>query len=143
MPVAVFVHGGFWKCEWGLDLSYAMAEDLAHRGWASWTIEYRRVGYKGNGHQGDEGAGWPGTFQDVATALDKLADVEVEGGTQLDLNRVILIGHSAGGHLALWLTQAHCQSAVSLLPGIIPERRCRIVPAAVVGQAPVADLHAA
>lgn len=47
----------------GLDLSHAMADDLARRGWASWNIEYRRVGFKANGYVGHEGAGWPGTLQ--------------------------------------------------------------------------------
>ena len=156
-PVAVFVHGGFWKSEWALDLEDAMADDLARRGWASWNIEYRRVGFQANEYVPHEGAGWPGTFQDVATALDKLADVAAEleegassgaaggggGGAAppllLDLQRVVLIGHSAGGHLALWLAQAHRQDAVKLL-GDAAARRCRVKPLAVVGQAPVADL---
>jgi len=152
VPVAVFVHGGFWKSEWSLDLSHAMAEDLAQHGWASWNIEYRRVGYKSNGYEGQEGAGFPGTLQDVSTALDSLADIRTpDGEPDLDLERVILIGHSAGGHLALWLAQAHRQTTISLLPPLpgaqehqaASQRRCRIVPLAVVGQAPVADLHEA
>ena len=142
-PVAVFVHGGFWKSEWALDLEVAMADDLAHHGYASWNIEYRRVGYKENEFVSHEGAGWPGTFQDVATALDKLADVAAEVGS-LDMERVILIGHSAGGHLALWLAQAHRQLTVPLLGEEgTAGRRCRVKPLAVVGQAPVADLHQA
>ena len=152
-PVAVFVHGGFWKSEWALDLENAMADDLARRGWASWNIEYRRVGFKANNYVAQDGAGWPGTFQDVATALDKLADVAAEleqmpaagdgaPTPRLDLQRVVLIGHSAGGHLALWLAQAHRQEAVMLL-GEVAARRCRVKPLAVVGQAPVADLEKA
>lgn len=152
-PVAVFVHGGFWKSEWALDLENAMADDLARRGWASWNIEYRRVGCKANNYVAQDGAGWPGTFQDVATALDKLADVAAEleqtpaagdgaPTPRLDLQRVVLIGHSAGGHLALWLAQAHRQEAVNLLGEAAP-RRCRVKPLAVVGQAPVADLEKA
>jgi acetyl esterase/lipase len=117
-----------------------MADDLARRGWASWNIEYRRVGYKANEFVPHEGAGWPGTFQDVATALDKLADVAAEVGS-LDTERVVIIGHSAGGHLALWLAQAYRQMTVPLLGEGTAGRRCRIKPLAVVGQAPVADLH--
>jgi acetyl esterase/lipase len=63
--------------------------DLLRRGWAAWNIEYRRVG---------NGGGWPATFQDVAAAVDLLPDVDAP----LDLQRVSLLGHSAGGHLALW-----------------------------------------
>jgi acetyl esterase/lipase len=55
-----------------------------------WNIEYRRVG---------AGGGWPNTFADVAAAIDRLAEL---GDPRLDLDRVTLIGHSAGGHLALW-----------------------------------------
>ena len=124
-----------------------MADDLARRGWASWNIEYRRVGFKANDYVAQDGAGWPGTFQDVATALDKLADVAAEleqtpATAQLDLQRVVLIGHSAGGHLALWLAQAHRQEAVKLL-GDAATHHCRVKPLAVVGQAPVADLEKA
>lgn len=150
VPIAVFVHGGFWKCEWAHDLAHAMADDLAGFGWASWNLEYRRVGYKANGYEGDEGAGWPGTLQDVATALDKLADVAAARNSDkraafgLDLERVVVIGHSAGGHLALWLAQAYRQTEVGLLACAgRTGQRCRIIPAAVVGQAPVADLHKA
>jgi acetyl esterase/lipase len=70
-----------------------LAQDLANRGIATWNIEYRRVG--------DPGGGWPGTFLDVALAADYLRTIAPT--YQLDLQRVISIGHSAGGHLALWL----------------------------------------
>ena len=87
-PVAVVIHGGFWKAEYGLDLNEALAEDLAERGWAAWNIEYRRLG---------NGGGVPETLDDVSAAIDKLA--ELDG---VDLSRVVTIGHSAGGHLAAW-----------------------------------------
>ncbi len=70
-----------------------LAKDLAARGYAAWNIEYRRVG--------NPGGGWPGTFLDVAQAADYLR--EIAPGYALDLKRVVPIGHSAGGHLALWL----------------------------------------
>ena len=77
-PVAVFVHGGYWKSEWGCDLSLAMADDMVGHGWASWNVEYRRVGYKENGYEPQPGGGWPGTFLDVAAGLDMLADAAAE-----------------------------------------------------------------
>jgi acetyl esterase/lipase len=63
--------------------------DLLRRGWATWNIEYRRVG---------NGGGWPATFEDVAAAIDHLPQVDAP----LDLLLVSVLGHSAGGHLALW-----------------------------------------
>jgi acetyl esterase/lipase len=87
-PVAVLIHGGFWKALYGLDLEAALAEDLAGRGWAAWNIEYRRLG---------NGGGVPATLDDVGAAIDALA--ELDG---VDLSRVVAIGHSAGGHLAAW-----------------------------------------
>jgi pimeloyl-ACP methyl ester carboxylesterase len=87
-PVAVLIHGGFWKALYGLDLEVALAEDLAGRGWAAWNIEYRRIG---------NGGGVPETLDDVGAAIDALAELDA-----VDLSRVIAIGHSAGGHLAAW-----------------------------------------
>lgn len=92
-PVVILIHGGFWHTPYGLDLMDGLGDDLARRGIASWNIEYRRVG--------EPGGGWPGTLIDAARATDRLADL---GKThRLDLARVITVGHSAGGHLALWL----------------------------------------
>ena len=92
-PVVILIHGGYWRARYGLDLMTGLAQDLANRGIAAWNIEYRRVG--------DPGGGWPGTFLDVALAADYLCTVAPR--YNLDLQRVIPIGHSAGGHLALWL----------------------------------------
>jgi acetyl esterase/lipase len=92
-PVVVMVHGGYWRARYDLEHVGHLCADLARRGHATWSLEYRRVGH--------EGGGWPGTFEDVARGLDFLRTL---GGTQpLDLSRVVLMGHSAGGHLALWL----------------------------------------
>jgi dipeptidyl aminopeptidase/acylaminoacyl peptidase len=90
-PVVVLVHGGFWRDRYGLELMEPLAADLVARGWAAWNVEYRRVGASGGG--------WPTTAEDVAAAVDALADL----GAPLDLARVVAVGHSAGGHLALWL----------------------------------------
>lgn len=86
-PVAVLIHGGFWKAEYDLTLMDALCADLAARGWTVWNIEYRRLG---------NGGGVPATLDDVGAAIDALADLEV------DRSRVVAIGHSAGGHLAAW-----------------------------------------
>lgn len=84
-PVAVVIHGGFWKAEYGLTLMDDLCADLAARGWAAWNIEYRRLG---------NGGGVPATLDDVGTAIDFLATLGVD--------EVVTIGHSAGGHLAAW-----------------------------------------
>jgi acetyl esterase/lipase len=86
-PVAVVLHGGFWRAKYDLTLMDALCEDLARRGWAAWNVEYRRLG---------NGGGVPETLEDVSAAIDHLATLG------LDLSRVVTIGHSAGGHLAAW-----------------------------------------
>jgi acetyl esterase/lipase len=92
-PVAVFVHGGCWLSEYDIAHSGKLAAALAANGIATWSLEYRRVG--------DPGGGWPGTFEDIARGADHLASIADE--YVLDLERVIVMGHSAGGQLALWL----------------------------------------
>ena len=92
-PIVILIHGGYWRAQYGLDLMNGLAEDLAKRGYAAWNIEYRRVG--------NMGGGWPGTFQDVAFATDYLR--QIAPFYELDLKKVVPIGHSAGGHLAFWL----------------------------------------
>jgi acetyl esterase/lipase len=92
-PVVVLIHGGCWRNRFDLAYITRLAAWLTAHGWATWTIEYRRLG--------DEGGGWPGTLLDAATALDALRELAVTA--PLDLQRVVTSGHSAGGHLALWL----------------------------------------
>jgi acetyl esterase/lipase len=91
-PVAVFIHGGCWLAEYDIGHSSKLTAALARSGIATWSLEYRRVG--------DDGGGWPGTFQDVGRGTDHLRSIAREH--HLDLDRVIVMGHSAGGHLALW-----------------------------------------
>lgn len=92
-PVVILLHGGcFLKQYEGFAQTSALAADLASRGYAVWNVEYRKLG--------EPGAGYPGTFQDVAAAIDRLRDEAPRYA--LDLNRVVAVGHSAGGHLALW-----------------------------------------
>ncbi|MBM3766607.1 MAG: alpha/beta hydrolase [Acidobacteria bacterium] len=100
-PVVIIVHGGCWVSKLGnlderavaLDLLRPVAADLTAHGFATWNIEYRRVG--------NDGGGWPGSFQDVAAAADHVRKLARKN--RLDLKRVVAIGHSAGGHFALWL----------------------------------------
>jgi acetyl esterase/lipase len=120
-PTVVLIHGGFWKWGWDRTLMTLLAHDLANRGFTAWNIEYRRVG--------QDGGGWPGTFEDVAAATDALA--EIEG---VDTSRVVTVGHSAGGHLAVWLAARH------RLPPGEPGSRPLVRPRAAVSQAGVVDL---
>ncbi|MGZ3622054.1 MAG: alpha/beta fold hydrolase [Ktedonobacteraceae bacterium] len=92
-PIVILIHGGYWRSRYGLGLMNGLAADLAKRSYATWNIEYRRVG--------NMGGGWPGTLQDVALATDYLRKLAPSYG--LDLKKVVPIGHSAGGHLAFWL----------------------------------------
>jgi acetyl esterase/lipase len=128
----VLLHGGFWKVRYTKALMTALAADVIDRGWAAWNLEYRRVGSVPRG-------GWPGTFEDVGAGIDHLAMVAGDYG--LDLTRVVAVGHSAGGHLALW-----AGARAKLPPGAAgaPGPGGRFVPLlAAVGLAPVADLEEA
>jgi acetyl esterase/lipase len=92
-PVVVLIHGGCYLAQYqGLPQTSGMAADLARRGYAVWNIEYRKLG--------EAGAGYPGTFLDVADAVDRIRVDAPKYG--LDPRRVVALGHSAGGHLALW-----------------------------------------
>jgi acetyl esterase/lipase len=92
-PVIVFIHGGCWQAEYDLKHAQPAAAALASEGYVVWLPEYRRLG--------DAGGGWPGTFDDVGTAIDHLRAL-AKKYPQVDTTRVILAGHSAGGQLALW-----------------------------------------
>lgn len=94
-PVVVMVHGGCWLSNLpGTELMNPAAEALKNAGFAVWNIEYRRLGH--------DGGGYPGTFSDVADGADHLRNISDH--FRLDLNRVVATGHSAGGHLATWLS---------------------------------------
>lgn len=97
-PVVVLVHGGCFKAGYATARDLApMADALEDAGIASWNIEYRRLGHAGGG--------WPGTYLDVGNAVDHLRKLATLH--PLDLDRVVLAGHSAGGHLALWTAARH------------------------------------
>lgn len=131
--VSVLVHGGFWR-PGAADGSQAydrrledhVATDLLGAGVPVWVVDYRAVG---------DGGGWPATLEDAATALDLLVDVAPAAG--LDAGRAVVVGHSAGGQLAVWAASRH------RLPGGAPGAAPRLRPVAVVSQAGVLDLAAA
>lgn len=91
--VVVVIHGGCWYSEYDLTHLENFNARLTELGVATWSLEYRRIG--------NPGGGWPGTFVDVARGTDQLR--LLARSYPLDLKRVIVIGHSAGGQLALWL----------------------------------------
>src|SRR5690242_9533275 len=97
-PLVLFLHGGFWRAAYDRAHTGPLAEALAAAGFAVCTPEFRRTG--------QAGGGWPGTFDDVAAAVDALpglvAEVAGAAADVVDVGRVVLGGHSAGGHLALW-----------------------------------------
>ena len=105
-PVAVFIHGGFWKNAYSLDHAGHACAALTRAGAATWSIEYRRIG--------DPGGGWPGTMDDVLHGAEFIKSIAFR--YRLDLERMLAVGHSAGGHLVLWLA---VQNAVNLR-GVIP-----------------------
>lgn len=127
-PVAVVLHGGYWQTTYGKLVTRPLSLELAARGWAAWNLEYRRLGTGRGG-----GGGWPQTFQDVATGIDHLATLDAP----LDLSRAVLVGHSAGGQLALWAAGRPQLPAGAV--GSAPLVTAR----AVVALAPVTDLERA
>src|SRR6266702_1905690 len=139
--IVILIHGGYWRARYGLELMNSLAEDLTKRGYAAWNIEYRRVG--------NPGGGWPGTFLDVALATDYLR--ELAPSYTLNLQRVVPIGHSAGGHLALWLAARpripffaqHSPLAGSQLPGENEETATPLALAGAISLAGVVDLEMA
>jgi acetyl esterase/lipase len=118
----VMIHGGYWRAAYDAGHVGHLCADLAGRGWATVALEYRRIG--------EPGGGWPGTFTDVTTGLDALPGLAARHG--LDLERAVWMGHSAGGHLALWAATRSSAPGALKHPGWQPRR--------VVGLAPVSDL---
>jgi acetyl esterase/lipase len=113
-PVVVNIHGGFWRNKYDLTHAGHLCAALTANGLATWNLEYRRVG--------DEGGGWPGTFRDIVDGYRFLGQMAEKYA--LDKKRVLIMGHSAGGHLALCLAghEASIRRAISLA-GVIDLRR--------------------
>lgn len=119
----VLIHGGWWGSAYGSDHLERVAADLAGRGWSTWNIEYRRLG---------NGGGYPSTLQDAAAAIDHLATL-----ADVDTERVVAVGHSAGGHLATWAAGRTKLAAGA--PGAEPV----VEISGVISLAGALDLHAA
>jgi len=127
-PVAILIHGGCWRNLPGAGREQLrhMGKALADRGIAVWNVGYRRAD--------EEGGGYPGTFQDVATAFDRLR--EEADRYRLDLSRTVVVGHSAGGHLALWASSRSQLSMNSPLYSADP-----FIPGATISLAGIGDLR--
>src|SRR5207302_2103562 len=115
-PVAIVIHGGYWRARYDLTEVGHLCEAATRQGLATWSLEYRRIG--------NPGGGWPGTLDDIKDGARHLRQIAL--AKKLDLKHVIATGHSAGGHLVLWLAR----QAVVELRGVVP-------------LAPVADLRRA
>ncbi len=116
LPVVVLVHGGCWLNEYDIAHTHALSSALRTAGYAVWSLEYRRTG--------DKGGGWPGSYNDIVAGLNALV---LNTRTRLDLNKIALVGHSAGGHLALLVAN---------------EPNLELEPSIVIGLAPIVDVTA-
>jgi len=133
-PVVVLLHGGFWRRGGGdLSLMEPLAADLAERGVAVWNVEYGRTG--------ERFGGWPHTFNHVSAAVDHLA--EIAERVPLDLDDVSVVGHSAGGHLALWVAGRDGFAARSAWDDEVVRSVPEVGVDQVVALAPIANLQAA
>jgi len=96
-PVAIVIHGGYWRSTYGLEHIGHLCAALTRARMATWSLEYRRIG--------DPTGGWPATGEDVVRGAEYLRTLAQR--YPLDLTRVVAVGHSAGGQLALWLAAQH------------------------------------
>ena len=97
-PLLFVVHGGFWQNKYDLSHIGHLCTALTGKGLVTCSLEYRRLG--------DPGGGWPGTFHDVSLGIDRIME-KLQSNKTVDVSRTGVIGHSAGGHLALWLVSRH------------------------------------
>jgi acetyl esterase/lipase len=125
-PAIAYIHGGFWRAQYDLTHAGHLCAAFTAMGIATWNIEYRRLG--------NPGGGWPGTFQDIAAAIQHL--FAIAPNVDIDPARIVVGGHSAGGHLALWAAgqervpqdspisgRNHGLSAAFSLAGVVDLRR--------------------
>lgn len=115
-PVVLFIHGGYWRARYDLTYAGHLCEALKKAGLATWNVEYRRVG--------NPGGGWPGTFEDIRSAYRLLRKGRKDSLALLDLKRLCVAGHSAGGHLAVCLASFEPSiTGVLSLAGVLDLRR--------------------
>ncbi len=113
-PLLINIHGGFWRAKYNLDHAGHLCADLTAKGLATANLEYRRVG--------NEGGGWPGTFADIRSAYQFL--IQNAQKHNFDPHGVVIMGHSAGGQLALCLAARESQvRAVVSLAGVVDLQR--------------------
>ncbi|GAB4186966.1 MAG: alpha/beta hydrolase [Wenzhouxiangellaceae bacterium] len=125
-PVVLLIHGGCWYAEYDVAHVRPLAAAIAELGYATWTLEYRRIG--------NSGGAWPGTLLDIADGVDHLRQLARD--YPLDLSKVIAMGHSAGGQLALWLAARQRIASDSELYRAAP-----LAIQGVIGLAAAADLN--
>jgi acetyl esterase/lipase len=114
LPVVMNIHGGYWRAKYDLGHAGHLCAALTAKGLATWNLEYRRVG--------NPGGGWPGTFADIRDGYRFLT--QLASKYHLDLTRTLVMGHSAGGQLALCLAghEAGIKRVVSLA-GVVDLRQ--------------------
>jgi acetyl esterase/lipase len=123
VPVVVLFHGGYWRSIYTKAVMNRLARAVAARGWAAWNVEYRRLGVLGGG------GGWPTTLTDAGAAVDHVARLP-----EVDPDRVVTCGHSAGGLLALWAASRRASAPD------VPGSTAQVEPRAAVSLAGVVDL---
>jgi acetyl esterase/lipase len=116
-PLVIGIHGGYWRAQYGLEWFAHACAALTAIGYATWNVEYRRLG--------NRGGGWPGTLLDVGAAADFARTLA--RSSPLDLDRVIAAGHSAGGQLAAWLAGRHHIAPQSPLHTADPIPLCGVI----------------
>lgn len=126
-PGLIAIHGGYWRARYDLEHLGHLCHALTAAGFATWSLEYRRVG--------DSGGGWPGTFRDVAAGAHRF--FTIAGQHDVDRQRIAVLGHSAGGHLAFWL------AGLGGVPAASPIRAEPLPVAAAVSLAGLLDLRRA
>lgn len=117
-PMVVLVHGGYWSEEYSLIVYSAIGVDLVRRGAVVWNVEYRRVE--------EAGGGWPGTGRDVVSAIAALdgpvAAHPAAAGIKVDRRNVAVVGHSAGGQLAVWaVAQLQAEVGSFSIATVVPQ----------------------
>ena len=129
-PVVVVIHGGWWRHVYDLTYAGHMAAALTSDGYATWNIEYRRVG--------SPGGGYPVLLQDVSAAVAHLG--EIAATYNLDMARIVVTGHSAGGHLAGWVAAKGMHRKLDVF-GITPPIRGAVPVAGIMDLVRTSELH--